>query len=170
MKDRQRVEVRPSKVGGLGVFAAMSFVSGTLVRTCTIEREVTIAEPLRPDEDPDHTFLANGKVFLAGVPDRYLNHSCDPSTYLRFVGNEIELVARRNVEPGDELSLDYLINNGGGSSWPCKCGSTRCRGLTGSSFFSLPESFQREYFPLLADWFSQQYSSQLRALREQLGI
>ena len=59
------------------------------------------------------------------------------------------------------LAIDYLINNQGGDSWPCRCGADRCRGETGKSFFSLPDEFQRGYLPLLAPWFCERYASKI---------
>lgn len=108
--------------------------------------------------------MADGRYLLVGEPDRYLNHSCDPNAYKRYTQSRIELIARRTIEVGDEITLDYLINNAGGDTWPCHCGATRCRGMTGTSFFDLPEEFQREYFPLLAPWFKRRYVDRLAHL------
>jgi hypothetical protein len=69
-------------------------------------------------------------------------------------------VTRRELVTGTELTIDYLINNQGGDSWPCRCGADRCRGETGKSFFSLPDEFQREYLPASCPMV-------LRTLREQ---
>ena len=75
-------------------------------------------------------------------------------------------MTRREVSAGSELTTDYLINNQGGDSWPCRCGAARCRGETGESFFSLPDEFQREYLPLLAPWFRKRYASKLGRIGE----
>ena len=69
-----------------------------------------------------------------------------------------------DVVAGDELTLDYLINNEGGDSWPCHCGAARCRGETGHSFFTLPEALQCEYAPLLAPWFREAHAGKLAHL------
>ncbi len=68
------------------------------------------------------------------------------------------------VAADEELSFDYLINNPAGDSWPCACGARRCRGETGSSFFTLPAAFQHEYRPLLADWFVRRYPLEIERL------
>jgi SET domain-containing protein len=158
------VEVKETEGRGRGVFALRSFAADELIRIVNIEREVTEAHPLDPEDNPDHAFLSDGKWLLVGEPDRYLNHSCDPNAYIWYRGNAIDLIARRPIEPGEEITVDYLINNAGGDSWECKCGSQRCRGKTTSSFFDLPIEIQREYYPLLAPWFLQQHASRLADL------
>ena len=162
----REVEVRESARRGLGVFAVRAFAGGDQIRVVNIEREVTDEQPLLPEDNPDHAFLSDGKMLLVGKPDRYLNHSCDPNAFVRYRGSAIELVARREIAPSEEITVDYLINNPGGDSWECQCGSARCRGKTAASFFDLPTDIQREYYPLLAPWFLRQHAGRLAALRE----
>ncbi len=159
------VEVREAPSGGRGVFACESVEAGEVVRPFEIEREVTAEAPLRPDRDerPEHCPMIDGRLFLVAVPDRYYNHSCDPNAWLRYGAAGAEVVARRRIAAGEEITFDYLINNAGGDSWPCRCGSSRCRGETGTSFFELPEPFRREYRPLLADWFVERHRERLAA-------
>ncbi len=74
--------------------------------------------------------------------------------------------ARRTIAVGEEITVDYLINNPGGDSWPCSCGVARCRGVTGTSFFELPSEIQNEYYPLLAPWFKARFAHKLSGLGE----
>lgn len=166
------VAVRKSPIGGFGVFAVRSFDAGALIRELNLGREITRDMPLRPGEGErlEHCTVVDGRLFLVGSPDRYFNHSCDPNAYLRFAPARTEVIARRSIGKGDELTLDYLINNAGGDSWPCRCGAFRCRGETRRSFFDLPEAVQREYLPLLAPWFLARYSRELERIgREPTG-
>ena len=98
---------------------------------------------------------------MVASPGRYMNHSCDPSAYYRYDGAIAKAYARRPIGKGTEISVDYLINNPGGDSWPCLCGSSRCRNKTGTSFFELPLQFQTEYYPLLADWFKVRFHKEI---------
>ncbi len=152
------VVVRPSPIEGLGLFAARPFPAGERIRRVNVVREITPEAPLRPDlgERQDHCDYPDGRVVLLGYPDRHTNHSCDPSAWVRYEGEggqEAWLVARRPIAMGEEVTCDYSINVTGGSSWPCRCGAARCRGVTTGDFFSLPLAFQLEYRPLLAPWF-----------------
>ncbi len=160
------VEVRPSRVEGLGIFAARAFGPGESIRRITVVREVTPAAPLRADlgERADHCDYPDGKVVLIGAPDRYVNHSCDPNAWIRYEGGTAFLVARRAIAPGDEITVDYNLNITGGTPWPCRCGAARCRGATTGDFFLLPPDVQREYLPLLAPWFVARHQGRIAAL------
>jgi hypothetical protein len=54
------------------------------------------------------------------------NHSCDANT--GFFG--LDVVARRSIALGEELTLDYaeLINDTA-EGFACRCGAANCRGL-----------------------------------------
>ncbi len=160
------VTVRASPVGGLGVFTLEDLRADEVVCEFHLVREVTREAPLQPErgELPEHCPLIDGRFYLVGPPERYLNHSCDPNAYQRFGADGIHVVTRREVAAECELTIDYMINNQGGDSWPCHCGASRCRGETGYSFLTLPEDLQREYFPLLAPWFLERYSRELEHL------
>jgi len=157
------VDVRPSRIEGLGVFAARSFRRGERIRFVNVVREVTPESPLRPElgELVDHCSYPDGKVVLWGAPDRHLNHSCDPNSWVSYEGEGCAIVARRDIAAGEEITCDYNINIADGTRWPCHCGAARCRGEVAGDFFGLPMEWQREYRPLLADWFVRRHHERL---------
>lgn len=54
-----------------------------------------------------------------------INHSCDPNTWLEG----LDLVARRRIEKGEELRVDYATyGNNILAPFDCSCGSKACRG------------------------------------------
>ena len=158
------VEVRESQVEGLGIFAKRSIPRGAVIRQVVVIREVSAKHPLCPEngECLEHCAHFDGKTFLYGSPDRHMNHSCDPNAFYDHSRKPPLTRAIRDIVVGEEILVDYLINNAGGNTWPCSCGSSRCRGQTGSSFFELPRSLQKEYFPLLAPWFREKFSDRLK--------
>jgi histone-lysine N-methyltransferase SETD2 len=160
------VVVHESPVEGLGLFANRAFAPHELIHRVVFEREVTVDSPLRADlgERVEHCAYPDGKVMLVASPYRHMNHSCDPNAYYEYDGVVPIARARRVIAKGDEITVDYLINNPGGDSWPCRCGAERCRGETGVSFFDLPDAIRREYALLLAPWFRQRFAERLRAL------
>jgi hypothetical protein len=171
MQERD-VEVRNSAIEGLGVFAARSYEPGESIRRVNIVREVTDTAPLRPEagERIEHCAYPSGKIVLWGFPDRHLNHHCDPNAYGLEEGDGsavVYLVARRAIRAGEEITVDYIVNTAGGSSWPCHCGAARCRGATVGDFFELAQDQQIEYLPLLADWFVAKHRARVEALRRQ---
>jgi hypothetical protein len=55
---------------------------------------------------------------------RPINHACDPNTWL----DGLDLVARRDIRPGEELTVDYATFCGPTmSAFACHCGSSDCR-------------------------------------------
>lgn len=62
--------------------------------------------------------------------DDYLNHSCDPNCEIDF--KTMELVARRDIQAGEELTYDYhtteydLTAHNRDLSFECACGSSSC--------------------------------------------
>lgn len=149
------VDVRPSAIEGLGLFAARPFRAGERIRRVNVVREITDDSPLREDagERADHCAYPDDTVVLWGWPDRHINHSCDPNACELFEGDSSYLVARRDISAGEEITCDYNINISNGTAWPCRCGAARCAGQVVGDFFRLSIERQHEYRPLLATWF-----------------
>lgn len=163
----KKIAAQNSNIAGQGVFILEAVKAGQVISEFRLEREISAASPLRPDlgERPEHCSMFDDRYCLVASPERFLNHSCNPNTYLRYDDAGITMVALCDIQAGTELSVDYLINNSGGDSWDCNCGSTRCRGETGYSFFTLPKTFQDDYFPLLAPWFIKRHANEIAQLQ-----
>lgn len=160
-----------SSIQGKGLFATRTFSAGDVIHTLDTSRRVDEDHPLRPEqgESEEHlAYLEGGKVVLLPEPERHLNHSCDPNAYLRTSNGSTRLLARRRIRVGEEVTIDYLINTHGGSSWRCHCGADRCRRKLEASFFDLPIEFQREYLPLLEDWFVAGHRERVEELRREI--
>jgi uncharacterized protein len=153
LEEATRVEVRPSGERGRGLYAAEQVRAGEVIRTINFVREVTAEHPLAAHERADHCARIDGRVYLVGEPDCFVNHACEPSAYKRFTEGGVLMVAMRDIEVGKEITYDYMMNSHGGDAWPCACGSARCRGSTAGSFFDLPPRVQARYRPYLAEWF-----------------
>jgi SET domain-containing protein len=133
-----RVVVRDSGIEGRGLFAAEAIEAGEPVLRLggrlVSDRELAA----RLEEASDYVDT------VAVYPDRHLvlpvrtalhfgNHSCDPTLW--FTG-PYEVRARRRVEPGEELTLDYgTCSAGPDVSLDCACGAATCRGrITGDDW------------------------------------
>ena len=164
--DTGGVVVRPSGIEGLGIFAARAFAAGERIRRIAVAREITPEHPLREDlgERADHCDYPDGRVVLLDFPDRHVNHCCEPNAWVRYDGDAAGFGARRAIAAGEEITIDYAINLTGGSSWPCTCGAARCRRTVEGEFFHLPRDLQKEYRPLLADWFVRRHAERIAAL------
>jgi SET domain-containing protein len=57
---------------------------------------------------------------------QFVNHSCNPNVFIRVAHRRVEFYARRNIQPGEELTCDYGDSHHEGQL-PCRCGSSNCR-------------------------------------------
>lgn len=142
LSDNGLLEVRNSRLQGMGVFALKRIRKGTPVIEYLGER-ITPEESDRRYarlENPEHTFLFtvdDGLVVDAtwkGNVARYINHSCEPNCESVIERRRIWIKAIRNIEAGEELTYDYNLElpgrrpKGWQTSYMCRCGSVRCRG------------------------------------------
>jgi uncharacterized protein len=58
---------------------------------------------------------------------RFINHSCEPNTFMRRTRDRAEFYALRDIAKGEELTVDYEDSHHEGKL-RCRCGATRCRG------------------------------------------
>jgi hypothetical protein len=86
------------------------------------------------------------------VSDGSINHSCDSNLWLL---DEVTMVARRDIAPGEELTLDYALTTVE-PTWtldqPCHCGSALCRRIITGNDWQLPEvqqRYQRHFAPFI---------------------
>jgi hypothetical protein len=162
------VIVTESKIHGLGVVVARSFTPGEIILAIDDTRVVDVEHPLRAElgEHSYHCdYLAGGKTVLMRSPERHINSCCDPNTFVKTIDGVRHVLARRPIEPGEEITYDYIIDCHGGIVWQCSCSSARCRRTIVSSFFDLPVELQLEYLPLLNQWFIDEHRSEVDALR-----
>jgi hypothetical protein len=84
-----------------------------------------------------------------GVAD-LVNHACDPTALLAGADT---LVARRDLEPGDEVTYDYATSDANPYfGFACRCGAPQCRAhITGDDWQdrSLHERYGDAFSPYL---------------------
>lgn len=61
-------------------------------------------------------------------PARYINHSCDGNCEAINYEGEIWIVARKDIEAGEELTYDYGYDMEHFLDHPCRCGTDNCIG------------------------------------------
>jgi hypothetical protein len=135
--------VRRSPIHGTGVFATRRIPKGRRVIEYIGER-ISHAEADRRYEnkahDDNHTFLftVNNRVVIdggnIGNEARWINHSCDPNCESLIDDNRVFIEAIRTIQPGEELSYDYMIERDRSDPpdidviFACRCGAKNCRG------------------------------------------
>ena len=168
---KEIVTVQESSINGFGVFSLRSIARGQMILAIDDSRVVTDDLPLdasKGELEYHCDYLAGGKVVLMQFPERHINHSCDPNTFVRTILKTRYVFALRPIVAGEEITYDYCINGFGDTLWECNCGSTRCRKTIHSDFFHLPRELQVEYLPLLDSWYIEEYEENVQHLLEKL--
>lgn len=150
------VYVAASSIAGKGIFGGRAFRADERILRIDDSRVVDDNHPLDPSrgEDEEHLdYLPDNTMVAMQAPEKFLNHSCEPNTYIRTEQDGRYLLAMRDAQAGEELLFDYALNAIGGMDWECCCGAPACRGLHPCDFFALPVSVQRRYVPYLDPWF-----------------
>jgi uncharacterized protein len=137
------LEVRDSRLHGLGVFATRRIPRGTRVIEYLGERVSHTEADSRydhKDAGDNHTFLFildARTVIDAGVDGneaRFMNHSCEPNCESLIENQRVYIDAIRTIEAGEELTYDYQIQREADDPpdidavFACRCGFERCRG------------------------------------------
>lgn len=98
----------------------------------------------------NHFLQISDDLFLGPTrtPDNYINHSCNPNTGIRIMGNSVLLFAIKNIHKGEEITFDYSTTMAE-DYWEmdCRCGSKYCRGKV-RDFKHLPRETQERYISL----------------------
>lgn len=74
--------------------------------------------------------FGDGRALDAGIRSnelRFVNHSCQPNTFMRCCYGIVEFYSLRNISKGEELTCDYGETHHDGKL-PCKCGAPNCKG------------------------------------------
>ena len=124
--------MRPSKIDGRGCFATVRFLRGRKIAELTGERVSRVVAARR--------MRGKRRIHIAGIdsywgidssrggnPTQYLNHSCEPNCYKKILYGHILFFALRDIEPGEEITLDY-VESYHPDTKRCRCGAPGCRG------------------------------------------
>ena len=126
------VDVGPSAIDGLGVFAAEAIVArrkigeirGESISVDTARIRATRHERIMIVEVSARRALDFSK---SADPMRYTNHSCAPNARLSLAQGRVEFYALRPIAPGEEITVDYGPTHHEGRL-ACRCGAPRCVG------------------------------------------
>ena len=123
LKWSDRLRVRTTRVGK-GLFARRRFRKGQQIG------EVSGQIIVDAEYDSRHCIeLSETHVLEPGTPFRYINHGCDPNCELfswNGEGQRVYVRAIRNIQPGNELTIDYAWE--AEAAIPCLCTAKTCRG------------------------------------------
>jgi uncharacterized protein len=147
--------LKASKINGKGLHTAIKIKKDA--RVGTIQGEIEIVRKWTSAlSQKSFNWIGIGRFSWINTnksPFRYINHSCNPNTYI--VGKRIVL-ALRDIAPNEEVTMDYSFTEAD-PGWyidPCSCGSKNCRSHIGpitsldvttfkKNISIIPENFKR---------------------------
>lgn len=133
---------RNSVIHGRGLYATVVIPEGTRIIEYQGER-ITKAEAVRREEIRVENlakgrdgcvwiFILNKRYDIDGSASwntaRLINHSCEPNCRSEIIRGHIWILARREIQPGEELSFDYGYSYTEWKKHPCLCRSKQCVG------------------------------------------
>ena len=134
------VHARQSTIDGTGLFAIQAIPSGTRISRYVGER-IDKAEANRRCEAGNHfIFTLDDQWDIDGnVPDnlvRFANHSCAPNSESLVEGDEVWVIAIRDIAAGEEITYNYGYDLEEYRAYACRCGSVNCVGyIVAEEFF-----------------------------------
>jgi len=127
---------------GRGVFACETIVDRSVI--------MRYSGPLLRYEQTSPTTLAlqiGPDLYIgeSGAADDFVNHSCDPNAGMLIDGQEVRLIALRDISMGEQITFDYSTTmDEDDFEFDCLCGLPECRGRI-RDFKHLPAGIQSRY-------------------------
>jgi hypothetical protein len=78
-----------------------------------------------PDDERKYVSFIDRRHILFKPPARFVNHSCNPNAH----ASKGQDVAIRNIARGEEITVDYVVEQVPGLNLQCNCGTSSCRGF-----------------------------------------
>lgn len=137
-----------SKIHRFGVFAKEDIKAGELITIwggyiMTLEEVEKLPQDILRYEYPVQVYegVFLGPKTVADLDDAEMfNHSCTPNAGIK--GQNL-LIARRDINKGEEICFDYETTDTQEMNFKCKCGSFLCRKMiTGNAWKD--KKFQRQ--------------------------
>jgi uncharacterized protein len=134
--------IRSSAIHAAGCYATSRIRKGRRVAEYTGPRLTkSQADELYEHSPVTYLFgLGDGSRVIDGhCMAMFINHSCDPNCETDEQDGRIWITAIRDIAPGEEITYDYCLYDGGDDEQTCNCGTRRCRG----SMYSREENRRR---------------------------
>ena len=132
MKLAPGLTVKVSPINGRGCFATAHFAKGRKIAEYAGERISTREAARRARRRNvlricaiDRRWSLDGA--RGGNGTHYINHCCEPNSYMRITRGHILFMALRDIHPGEEITLDYEFTLHSDDK-KCLCKAATCRG------------------------------------------
>jgi SET domain-containing protein len=123
--------IRSSAIHAAGCYTTTAVRKGARVAEYTGPR-LTKEQADAANEESPITYLfglGDGSMVIDGhCMAMFINHSCDPNCETTEVKGHVWIKALRSIAPGEEITYDYCLYDGGEDEAVCNCGARKCRG------------------------------------------
>lgn len=99
------VEIKPSKIHGLGLFAKKNIAKGYVLGPAMIDRSIATQYSNNLADNYDNVSPDDNWVQVIGT--RFLNHSFQPNVKFEIQDNILETIAIKNISVGEEITVNY---------------------------------------------------------------
>jgi uncharacterized protein len=138
-----KTEIRISGTEGRGLFAKEPIRKGEVISvrgghiiTRQVEKKIKKPDGYWGYPIADEFVLAPLNAHEVESVMMFLNHSCEPNVGIL---GQIIFVAMRNIDSGEELTIDYAMFGADKKPMRCNCRSSNCRGLITDSDWKIKE-------------------------------
>lgn len=123
--------IRSSTIHAAGCYTTTRIAKGRRVAEYTGPRlSKAEADELYKHSPVTYLFgLGDGSTVIDGhCIAMFINHSCDPNCESDERDGRVWITAIREIAPGEEITYDYCLYDGGDEEQVCNCGARGCRG------------------------------------------
>jgi uncharacterized protein len=133
---------------GNGLFTDIEFKQNKAILELKGRLITCFEDDVLDENTRSNTIRYSSKYYLSpkGELGDYLNHSCEPNSYIYKKGKKLFLKAAKDISPGEEITIDYSTVIAADDVWKmkCYCQSPNCRNLI-KSFNKLPKKIRDNY-------------------------
>ena len=124
----------------MGGFALCKIKKGTPIIEYVGEKISKAESLVRCEANNPYIFNLDDELDLDGDvgwnPAKFINHSCQPNAEAEFFGDQIWIMAIRDIKAGEEVTFNYSYDLADYKEHPCRCGTTSCVGyMVAEEFF-----------------------------------
>ena len=123
--------IKKSRINGKGCFATVHFRRGRKIADYSGERITNAEANRRANRRRLRICAINSRWSLdgsrGGNGTHYINHSCEPNSFMKILYGHIQFYALRDIGPGEEITVDYEMTLHSDRK-RCFCGAKTCRG------------------------------------------
>ncbi|HLM57959.1 MAG TPA: SET domain-containing protein-lysine N-methyltransferase [Pyrinomonadaceae bacterium] len=126
------LSIQKSPIDGKGCFATRFFPKGKKIAEYAGERISRREVARRVRVRRKHRICAIDLYWSldgarGGNGTHYINHCCQPNSYMRTTHGHLLFIALRDIHPGEEITCDYISTHHP-DNYRCRCKAPDCRG------------------------------------------